>query len=161
MKNKFFQRALVAMWLVLFCSAASAIDFAKTLAEAEQGDTGAMHNVGAMYASGGNVKLDYAQAMDWFQRAALRGRYESMYSLGIMYRFGQGVDVDMVQASAWYTLAAETIPKNGDEWILPRAKVAMYLRTADEMSKGLTEAQRIEAQSRADKLRQQIVPKAQ
>lgn len=142
--------------LAMFCSPANAIDFTKELADAEKGDCGAMHNTGVLYASGHQGKPDYAHAMKWFQRAARQGNHSSMYSLGIMYRFGQGVEIDMAQASAWYALAAHYIPKNGDEWFTPRAKVAMFLSTAEEVKDGLTETQRSQAQSLAEKLRREI-----
>ncbi|TWI69795.1 Sel1 repeat-containing protein [Pseudoduganella lurida] len=146
--------------LALCCASAGAADFATELADAQKGDTEAMHNVGALYAMGRGVPQDYTAAMDWFGRAARRGNYGSMYSLGIMYRFGQGVPIDMVQASAWYTIAAETIPKNADEWFIPRAKVAMYLRTADEVRKGLGDSERAAAAARAAELRREIGPVA-
>ena len=147
---------LAGMSLAFSCGAASAIELAKELADAEKGDCAAMQNAGALYASRRYGEPDYASAMKWFQRAARRGHHDSMYSLGIVYRFGQGVEVDMVQASAWYALAAKHIPKDGDEWTIPRAKVAMYLRTAEEVRKGLTQVQQADAQARAKELDEEI-----
>lgn len=68
--------------------------------------------------------------------------------------------IDMVQASAWYALAADRIPKNGDEWYTPRAKVAMYLRTAAEARNSLPDAARAEADARANSLAAEIVTRA-
>ncbi|GGC00750.1 tetratricopeptide repeat protein [Pseudoduganella buxea] len=131
---------------------ASATGLTRALAEAEKGDIGAMHSVGFHYATGRDVRQDYAQAMTWFQRAALSGQHNSIYSLGIMYRLGQGVDVDMIQAAAWYAPAAKYIARIDGEWIVPRAKVAMYERQSAEVAGSLSASARTEALRRAEQL---------
>jgi TPR repeat protein len=144
---------------ILFFTHASGIaaSFEETLRDAEKGDIYAMHSMGVDYANGETRPQDYAQAFKWFEKAAFRGQHNSMYSLAVMYRLGQGRDVDLVQAYAWYALAAKYIPKNADEWFIPRAKVAMYLNRPGEIASKLSPMERERAQQLYDDLAKQIV----
>ncbi len=49
---------------------------------------------------------DYAQAINSFRKAALRGDASAQASLGVMYDEGQGVAKDYKQALSWYKKAA-------------------------------------------------------
>lgn len=53
------------------------------------------------------MKTDYAQAMFWFNQAAVQGNGDAENQLGWMYQFGQGVKTDYARALTWYGLAAD------------------------------------------------------
>ena len=149
-------RIAVSMMFAFICSVSTAAEFAQVLKEAQNGDCRATHNVGVAYATGAGVAKNAEEAKKWFLRAAQQGSHSSMYSLGIIFRFGQGTEVDPIEAAAWYALAATYISQINDEWLVPRAKVAMYARAAEESSRGLTDAQLREWRSRVDTLRRDI-----
>lgn len=112
---------------------ANAANFDELEAAAQAGDTYAMHEIGFIYVTGQDVPKNYSEAIKWFEKAALLGQHNSMFSLGIMHRHGEGIPIDLTKAWAWYSLAAEFIPKNGDEWFIPRAKIDMYQRVPKEI----------------------------
>ncbi|NOT66906.1 MAG: sel1 repeat family protein [Methylophilaceae bacterium] len=149
-------RTISAVLIFVFASfCAMAEDFATVLHKAENGDTYAMHEIGVVYANGEGRPQDYAEAFKWFEKAAYGGQHNAMYSLAIMYKFGQGRDVDMVKALAWHALAAKYIPKNADEWFIPRAKVDMYLRRPGEIAAQLSTSE----QERAAQLYAELATK--
>ena len=49
---------------------------------------------------------DYAEALNWFRKAAERGQANAQFSLGIMYKNGEDVPQDYMQAQMWVNLAA-------------------------------------------------------
>lgn len=49
---------------------------------------------------------DYAQAMQWYLRAARQGHPNSAHNIGILYQEGWGVPQDYLAASNWYKQAA-------------------------------------------------------
>ena len=74
---------------------------------ADQGHREAQYNLGVLYYNGDGVARDYAEAEDWFLRAAANGDVASQFALGRMYSTPHsGVRLDRVRAHAWYTLAA-------------------------------------------------------
>ena len=74
---------------------------------AEGGNARAQGMLGAMYANGTGVDLDYMAAVTWSRRAADRGDAVAQAQLGLMYTSGLGVDKDLAEAFAWYSLSAE------------------------------------------------------
>ena len=50
---------------------------------------------------------DYAQAHQWYQKAAEAGNYHAMEHLGYLYQHGLGVAQDYAQARQWYQKAAD------------------------------------------------------
>lgn len=64
-------------------------------------------NLGVLYAKDRGVTQDYAQALDWFRKAATAGRADGMLYLGVMYDNGWGVAKDVTQARDWYRKAAK------------------------------------------------------
>jgi SEL1 protein len=62
--------------------------------------------IGRMYLRGEGVKVDYALAKAWFDRAAEHGDREAHNGLGIMYRDGLGVKPDIAKAMAHFNAAA-------------------------------------------------------
>ena len=49
-----------------------------------------------------NDLKDYAQAAEWFRKAAERGCARALNNLGICYEFGHGVEQDMDLAFQYY-----------------------------------------------------------
>jgi TPR repeat protein len=62
--------------------------------------------LGLMFYEGQDVPQDYAEAVQWFQKAAEQGDGDSQLKMGVMYTNGQGVVQDYVQAHKWLSLAA-------------------------------------------------------
>jgi TPR repeat protein len=50
-----------------------------------------MNRLGALYRDGLGVVQDYAEAREWFQKAADAGNANAMNNLGALYQNGQGV----------------------------------------------------------------------
>lgn len=74
---------------------------------AEQGHSGAQHNLALMYEEGLGVPQDYAQSLKWYLKAAEQGNAESQNNLGITYLKGQGVQQDDIESLHWFSKAAE------------------------------------------------------
>jgi TPR repeat protein len=81
-------------------------EFKELLPFAEQGDARAQFLVGSSYQFGQGVPQDYAQAVDWYRKAAAQGNASAQYKLGRLYEQGQGVPQDYAQAVDWYRKAA-------------------------------------------------------
>jgi TPR repeat protein len=73
---------------------------------AESGDSDAQFLLGAAYASSGD-ETDYAEAAQWYVKAAEQNHALAQFNLGIMYSKGQGVDRDKTRSQMWMTKAAE------------------------------------------------------
>ena len=50
---------------------------------------------------------DYAQALDWYRKAAEQGNSDGQFNLASLLEHGQGTAVDVTQAVSWYRRAAE------------------------------------------------------
>jgi putative methionine-R-sulfoxide reductase with GAF domain len=72
---------------------------------AEQGDPAAQFDLGARYATGEDVKQDYAEAVRWFTMAAEQGHIVAQATLGAYYWAGRGVPLDLNKAYFWSILA--------------------------------------------------------
>jgi hypothetical protein len=59
-----------------------------------------------LYENGWGVAKDYAQARQWFEKAAAAGDAAGMRDLGGLYANGWGVAPDFAQARQWYERAA-------------------------------------------------------
>ena len=59
-----------------------------------------------MYNEGQGVPQDYAEAANWYRRAAEQGDAPPQFLLGLMYEKGRGVPQDFIQAHMWLNLAA-------------------------------------------------------
>jgi len=73
---------------------------------AEQGDAGAKHGLGRMYAAGRGVTKDETVAAQLQQEAADLGLSVAMLDLGDALAAGRGIGKDLVCAWFWYGLAA-------------------------------------------------------
>jgi TPR repeat protein len=74
--------------------------------QANQGVAEAQTNLGLLYYDGRSVPKDYAQAREWFEKAAAQGDANAQYNLGVMYDFEKGVPQDFEKARQWYEKAA-------------------------------------------------------
>jgi TPR repeat protein len=81
--------------------------FKEWLPLAEAGDPMAQNNIGYMYRKGFGVRLDEAEAAEWYRRAAEQGILDAMTNLGFMYDEGRGVERDYVESYKWFLLAVE------------------------------------------------------
>ena len=94
-----------------------------------------------MYDNGQGVTQDYAEALQWYRKAAEQGVADAQYNLVSMYYDGQGVTQDYVQAYIWLNIAASSFPPGKDR---DRAG-----NNRDIAAKMLTPAQISEAQKLA------------
>lgn len=62
---------------------------------------------GAKFLTGDGVSRDYAQAADWFSKAAEQGNADAQYNLGELYNKGRGVERSKKIAQKWYQAAAQ------------------------------------------------------
>ena len=66
-----------------------------------------MNDLGWLYRNGKGVAQDYAQAREWFQKAAEAGNNVAMVNLGYLYEKGLGGAQDYAKAREWYQKAAD------------------------------------------------------
>jgi localization factor PodJL len=82
--------------------------FSNTLrAAAVRGDAGAEYEIARRYADGRGVAQNFADAVEWFARAAKQGLVLAQFRLGRFYEKGFGVKKDLEAARRLYTSAAE------------------------------------------------------
>jgi hypothetical protein len=141
--------------------------------QAMQGDATAQVTLGGMYTNGYGVWQDYAQAAEWFFKAADHGDPKAQIALGYAYAKGQGVPQDDARAMSWYRKAAEQGDAEaqfklgvmyGDEVGVPQDYIEALKWTnlatarvsgdtervfADRLAKKMTAVQIAEAQKRA------------
>jgi uncharacterized protein len=60
-----------------------------------------MRGLGMLHAYGLGVTKDYAQARNWYEKAAALGDLPAMVFLGGLYEDGHGVSIDRDQACQW------------------------------------------------------------
>lgn len=68
-------------------------------------DSGAIYNLGQMYAKGIVVEQDKAKALELFETASAAGHAKAAYSLGLMYQRGDSVEQDSAKAAELYEQA--------------------------------------------------------
>ena len=56
---------------------------------------------------GDGVPQDFAEAVKWYNKAAVQGHASAQSNLGVMYVNGHGVSKDYTEAVKWYSKAAE------------------------------------------------------
>ena len=98
-------------------------------------------NLGLMYRNGQGVPQDYAEAVQWYRKAAEQGDATAQLSLGLMYGMGQGVPRDLTQAHMWLNLAASRFPLG--------VKRDVSVKSRDDVAKVMTPAQIAEAEKLA------------
>jgi TPR repeat protein len=70
------------------------------------GDIEAAAMIGDIYARGGALPPNYAEAASWFQRAAEGGHTMAARALGMLYLTGAGVSRNPEEAAVWFERAA-------------------------------------------------------
>jgi TPR repeat protein len=71
-------------------------------------DINRWYQTGDKYYHGNNgVKIDYAEAIKWYRKAALMGHADAQNDFGFCYDNGRGLNEDDVEAVKWYRKAAE------------------------------------------------------
>ncbi len=80
---------------------------------ANEGDTLGEYALGELYSFGYGVKQNYAEAAQWYEKAATQGLCEAQFTLGRMYETGYGAPaypdaclMDHKKSVYWYRLAA-------------------------------------------------------
>jgi uncharacterized protein len=166
--EKWFLRAaaqgdLDAMWNIGWIHHRGRGSFKKDFSEgekwylqaAEHGHLLSQTTLADTYASGDGVGRDESLAAKWYERAANQGDFGAQLSLGLIYELGQGVPQDKVLAYKWLNLAAShATPKISDganaiqrmsqALEVTNFKGAVEMR--DQLSRGMTPAERAEAQ---------------
>jgi len=79
---------------------------AAVLAEVDYLDAEAQFNLGLQFAIGVGEAQDYAQAAEWYRKAAEQNHSLAQLNLGIMYAQGQGVAQDDAQSVVWFRRSA-------------------------------------------------------
>jgi hypothetical protein len=78
-----------------------------TLPNADYGDAEVQFNMGLKFANGAGATRDYAQAAEWYHKAADQSHSLAQFNLGMMYAHGQGVARDATQSVMWFGRAAQ------------------------------------------------------
>jgi TPR repeat protein len=60
-----------------------------------------------MYYKGNGAPVDYAQAREWYLKAAEQGSPNAQFALAEMCYQGEGGPVDKIQAKEWYSKSAQ------------------------------------------------------
>ena len=71
------------------------------------GKTEANLYLGILYDWYSYPELDYAKAMEWYEKAADLGNATAMDNIGWLYENGLGVERDLSKAQEWYDKAAK------------------------------------------------------
>lgn len=74
---------------------------------AAKGDASAQLEIATRYAEGRGVKQNLAEAVTWYQRAAMQGLAVAQYRLATLQERGMGLKADPARARVWYQRAAE------------------------------------------------------
>jgi hypothetical protein len=83
-----------------------------------------------MYAQGRGVPQDYAEAVQWYRKAAEQGLAEAQNNLAGMYFGGRGVPQDYVAAHLWFNLSAA----QGNEIAVKNRDIIAALMNAAQIS---------------------------
>jgi uncharacterized protein len=78
-----------------------------TRPNADYGDAEVQFGMGLQFANGEGAAQDYAQAAEWYRKAAEQSHSLAQFNLGMMYASGQGVAKDNAQSVMWFDRAAQ------------------------------------------------------
>lgn len=67
----------------------------------DYGDAEVQFHMGLKFANGAGATRDYAQAAEWYHKAAAQSHSLAQFNLGMMYAQGQGVTRDVAQSVMW------------------------------------------------------------
>jgi len=73
---------------------------------ADLGNADVQFSMGLKFANGEGATLDYAQAAEWYLKAADQSHSLAQFNLGMMYAHGQGVTQDAARSAMWFGRAA-------------------------------------------------------
>jgi TPR repeat protein len=74
--------------------------------DVDNADAEAQFSRGLQFATRTGAAQDYAQAADWYRKAAEQNHGLAQFNLGVMYASGQGVARDHAQSVVWFGRAA-------------------------------------------------------
>jgi uncharacterized protein len=77
-----------------------------TETRADHGDAEAQFSLGLRFAHAGAAQ-DYAQAAQWYRKAAAQSHSLAQFNLGIMYAAGQGMPRNEAESMVWMQKAAD------------------------------------------------------
>ena len=80
--------------------------FVELKKRADSGDADAQVNIGGLYRDGQGVPQDYAQARQWYEKAAAHGNAMAQFYIGLLYYDAEGVPKDVAKAMEWWQKAA-------------------------------------------------------
>lgn len=80
---------------------------ARTRRAADAGETWAMVNMGWFHYTGRGMRVNLAEAAQWFARAAQAGDANAQTQLGLLYAKGEGLQPDYAAAASWFRAGAE------------------------------------------------------
>ena len=131
MKIKRLKFLLSLIFLFLFSSSVSGVDFQEGWNEykindykkayklwltlAEQGNVTAQYNLGHMYEKGKGVPQDYKEAFRLYRLSAEQGDADAQLKLGVSYGMGRGVPKDYALAHMWWNLSGSNGNKEAAE----------------------------------------------
>jgi TPR repeat protein len=75
--------------------------------DADYEDAEVQFSMGLKFANGQGARRDYAQAAEWYHKAADQSHSLAQFNLGMMYAHGQGVIRDAARSAMWYGRAAQ------------------------------------------------------
>lgn len=115
---------------------------------ATHGDARAQFEFGVRILNSVGNTPDYAEAAEWFRKAAEQGHPGAQAALGFLYHRGHGVPQADVEAYKWLSLAASQDSPEQDAYALWRDYVSRHMTSAqiEEGRKGARES--IERHSR-------------
>ena len=117
---------------------------------AEDGNAGAMCNIGALYKTGRCGAQDDEKAVYWYSMSAAAGNLQATENLGYCYYYGFGTAIDYERAYVCFTKAAlgglvNSVYKVGDLYRYgyyvdrdPAMAFHLYTRAAMELTEGMT-----------------------
>ena len=85
-----------------------------------------------MYANGGGVPENDAEAVRWFRLAAEQGHALGQHNLGLMYANGEGVPQNNVRAYVWWSVGAA----QGDESARVNRDIVADRLTPEQLARG-------------------------
>jgi TPR repeat protein len=88
-------------------SAAPGSGWAALQTKADQGDADAQFSLGLHFSSAGGDAPDFAQAAQWYRKAADQDHTLAQYNLGVMFARGQGMPQNDAVSADWMRKAAE------------------------------------------------------
>ncbi len=94
-------------WYRRLFSAVPASDLKTARAKADQGDADAQFGLGLKYSMGTDDGKNFAQAVEWYQKAASQNHTLAQFNLSMMFASGHGVPQNDTTALMWTRKAAE------------------------------------------------------